>query len=834
MATIFTFKLYIRNYVLISLGVFISLFAPAQRVENRGCPVSYTRNNGNGQMITVFAPNITPGSVYAQTALNSGNQGAFTFKWNGTVINPPVINRTWITNTSNVSALNWSFGNNTTGSPFNPPAIPNAGNVKYNFFISNLPTAGVVTFEFMDPYDGSYVNTCSYPLSSGASSTGALASIAVASPTDFSYPVSTASTLYGTSGSSVEPTINAAGGTITYSLETTVAGVSINSATGVISWDATVAAGDYTLTVKASNGIAPDAFTTYNLTVTNDGVSSGNEGGLESKSIGNAIAERVFNQVITNAPSTINYKSKPAFKSITQQRITAVSVQSFIPDEQVLGANFKGFITSPTDILSFTNAKDVISVDYLQNGINKAVAFCTKTYNNVYTHTKPVCDRLKGAELISVDTIRSNSYSFIRYYLKPASGVTEYAVSFSAGTNAGANQYVLQSEWITDQFVSQDTMYNFQLWSADAVLLNKMLQNVLFKLNTDKPLQQTGAVNMPKTYISKADRNQQNQHNLQLTIKNNTVNTAGTIIISGKANEQSNNIITRSFPVTLNAFGTSVAEIVINDIAEAEMRLMVNGINEDFVYNNDGTWNIYKTPNTTVSTFKISNDTLTPGNNEFRLFRNVELKATSSDYVTIYRTIKGGGAVTNLNKYKNIRFTASGNGTVTIRLIKKSITNYSSQYAYTVQLSGNEKDYLVKLTDFRSDVSAAAINLSDVLLVSFTYETKAVPTQIETTLKNVRFSSMTLTTESGAQKIKAYPNPLTTNTTVEFNSATNDNLILQFTNAATGQVVYQQTVKANKGLNAILVNIPSTIVTGYYIIKLKSATQMFNIGVIKK
>ncbi|MFX6949610.1 hypothetical protein ABTH81_21250, partial [Acinetobacter baumannii] len=65
---------------------------------------------------------------------------------------------------------------------------------------------------------------------------------------------------------------------------------------------------------------------------------------------------------------------------------------------------YKSLITTPKDLLAITNAKDILSIDFVKNNVANAVAFGTQTSSEVYDHTKPICDRLKGAELIGLQT----------------------------------------------------------------------------------------------------------------------------------------------------------------------------------------------------------------------------------------------------------------------------------------------------------------------------------------------------------------------------------------------------------------------------------------------
>jgi len=821
-----------KSIALILLFSLTLVALQAQKVENRSCPTSYFRNNGNGQSVTIFAANISPSGIYAQNALTSGNQGNFTFKWDVNIVNPPVIKKTWVTSTSGVTTQNWIFGNNNTGSPFNPPGVPENGDVKYTFYNSNLPTAGVVTLELMDPLDGSYVNTCSYPLTNGSSSTGGIVSLAVEAPSNFSYFVSSATSLKGVSGLSVDPGINAAGGTITYTLITPVNGVSVNASKGVIAWNANTDTGTHLITIKASNGILPDAITNYTLIVAETGVTSGTDGGLESKSLGNAVAERLFNKTIQNISSDIDYGAIPKKVNDTNRQ-PQTRLQKLMPDQQILGNAVASYITSPLDILTFTNAVDVISMDYVEGGLNKAVAFCTKTLNGIYTHTKPVCDRLKGSELLAVKTIHHQNLSFLRYDLQPAKGLKEYAVSFSAGFNKNSNKIIIQSEWTTDRYSSQDTMYNFQLWSEDSTALKLMLQNVLEKLATIQQIEQQGTISEPIIYVAKANRDVKDQYKLEVVIKNNTSATRGSIHISGKQNEQSINTISSIFPISFLPNSTTTVSIPLTDMAETELKLILNGKQEDFVYNNDGIWNIYKTRNTNISEFIVTNDTVKAKPNEYRLFRNIKLKASTSDYVTVYRMLKGGGAPSDLSDYNTLRFTASGGGTVRLRLIKKSITNYANQYEYKLTLQENEKEYILPLSHFTSQGYKDEVLLKDLTILSFTYEANNGPILLNTDIRNVKFTSEHKNQLSPNTNITIFPNPVLSATTIQFNSLFDEVMNLQLVNILNGQQILQKTIPVIKGLNSYRLQVPQQLLPGTYIINLSSPKQRMQTKLLK-
>jgi len=74
--------------------------------------------------------------------------------------------------------------------------------------------------------------------------------------------------------------------------------------------------------------------------------------------------------------------------------MASVSVNSLVP-MQLSNTKLKSYLTTPTDIIGITNAKEVVSVDYTLNGSCKGVVFATTTKAAIYDHTKAVCDRLK-------------------------------------------------------------------------------------------------------------------------------------------------------------------------------------------------------------------------------------------------------------------------------------------------------------------------------------------------------------------------------------------------------------------------------------------------------
>ena len=145
-------------------------------------------------------------------------------------------------------------GNNFLGAT----AVSIGGTAVTSFIVNNNTTITAVA-------GAGATGTIAVTTSAGAgTSTGTFTF--VTAPSALVYSTNTATTNYGTAGTSVAPTVN--GGVPTYSLTGTVpAGVTINSSTGVISYSNTVLAGTYHLTVTATNNFPGSTTTTYTITV---------------------------------------------------------------------------------------------------------------------------------------------------------------------------------------------------------------------------------------------------------------------------------------------------------------------------------------------------------------------------------------------------------------------------------------------------------------------------------------------------------------------------------------------------------------------------------------
>ncbi|MDN3205621.1 T9SS type A sorting domain-containing protein [Algoriphagus sediminis] len=704
----------------------------AQEVDNKRCPQIYKRNNGNGQRITEFADNISPVSSYFLNALTKNYEGTFTFGWGAPILYPPVVTKSWITDTNGSTRLDWTFGNNNSGSPFNPPGVPNSNQVSYNFHISNLPTAGVITIEFSDPQDDLPICICSYPLTNGTASDVKL------------------------------------------------------------------------------------------IGEENLRVSSGNDGGLESKSLGTAVVEQIFSKY-QNGNVALNYQRQPSLKNYQIARTQGFTLDFFIPNEDQLGEEFTGYITSPTELLEITNAEEVVSVDYLKEGNNFATLFATETSGVIYEHSKYVCDRLKGSEVLAIDSVQVGNYKLIRSLLNPPSGLNEYAVSFSVGFNQTSSEFHLQSAWLLEDYQSEEKFFNFQFWSADAKVLQRMIEAVIASFESTGNISQTVAKTQPGIFISKSVRKSSDPSKVELTIWNRTHQSSVQLISTSKRNESSNVMLTETKEVALTPMGIQKIEWDAQDYAETSLELL-SSTKQDYIYESDGLWASFVPSGGQVRIFDIQNQNeLQAKEGTYPIWRNVQFESSGSDYATVYKTIKGGGVPADLTGFNYLNFEASGTGNLTIRLIKKSVQKFEEHYSYTVALSTNSKIYSLPLSSFQSPKINTPVQLNDLVILSFTVESKD---QLQVQLKSINFGREKELVNTNPLKVRAYPNPFSTQTTLVFESATGGPMDLGLLSMDSGKLIQNQIIETKAGSNSTQLILSPNVKKGLYILRISSNKEL--------
>jgi hypothetical protein len=582
-----------------------------------------------------------------------------------------------------------------------------------------------------------------------------------------------------------------------------------------------------------NNCYANNGYATQNVTIDtcSNSVTSGGGGGVESKTLGDVIAVRLYGNAINSTTQVDGLTNGIKFVKSGAIVNGANDLTLNILMPATIANTDAAYVSTPTDLVNFTNAVEVLAIDYAKAATTKAVAFGTKTLGDVYSHTKPICDRLKGAELLEVKNITVNGFSLMAYKVRQRTGEVEYAINLSAGTATNRSSISLQSNWFTNSYARDEKLYNFQLWAVSYEMVKAMAKDIVTKLQSNGTVNNVTNADLPKAYISKGSRK---NTELNVTINNNTSNTTGYFELREKANENST-VTTRQIPFTIQPMNQTTIQLPVKDNYEGNIYVYLNNKLTDLVYLADGTWALdYNKATTIISKFNVTNETpntLTPNANEHRLFRNVSVAATAKDYITVYKTMMGGGLEQNVSSFKSLLFTANATGasSVAVTLVKKSIIDWKDQYSYTVALDGN-KEYGINLNQFKSAKYTDAINANDIIAVNFSFiNSRGITSAMNINLSKARFASNTVATDVTAQMMSIYPNPTTGRFTVGFTSETATPLVLKVVALSTGKVVKTQFINATKGVNQTAVELNNTTSTnGLFIVTLEGDNIKYN------
>ena len=557
-------------------------------------------------------------------------------------------------------------------------------------------------------------------------------------------------------------------------------------------------------------------------------VSSGNTGGLESISLGDAITKRVYLLAQTSAQSGINYQNLKSWEQAGIQKksagtINSIAIIDLVP-RQLSNAKLKSFITTPTDILGMTNAKEVVSVDYTLNGNCKAVVFATTTKLAIYDHTKAVCDRLKGASVIGLEQRGILGMNVIRFALKYEDGHTEYIISFSASSSSVRNTFGIQSNWLKADYLPEDIMYNFQIWSVSDELTVEITKLIFEQLNQIAPIEhlKQGKI-VPDTYFESAKRT---GTNMTFQIRSSVAGTNGYFELQEKANEQSS-VTIKKVPFSFGVPGSNTMQIAVADIFETTIKMVINNQIQDEVFLSDGSWAVdYNNSNTVLNKFEIKNSSKTFASEEYQLFRNIQINAVTSTYVTALKLLRGGGLPKDLTQFKSIKFNATCNCNLKITLVKQSTKNWDDQYYIKIPLSTTAKDYMIDLSEFISAKSKNTINADDINSVVFTISNSAgITTNIFHTLINLAFSKETAAyvRSLSSKEVQVYPNPTSGRFNCSFQSDKAVHMQLTITELTSGIIVYSKLVSALKGSNLVPIDVASGITKlGTYLLSFHS------------
>lgn len=342
------------------------------------------------------------------------------------------------------------------------PVVDNGGGTA-TFSITSTPVAGIS----IDGITGvlswtSAVVPNTYDISvTAANSIGTTATTyrltiftALTAPTNLTYTPSSSTIVKGTIGNSATPLINNGGSTVTFSLSGTIpSGVSISSTTGVISWDNTVAVGNYNILVIATNNLG-NTSTNYTLTVSNtptvvaptsfaytpssSSTSQGTAGSSATPSINNGLGVIAYSG---------NFISGVTINSTTGVISWNASVALGTYNFTITATNSAGSTTTSYS-LTVTAAATNGAVCFSSEILPLYQTYCAQTgcHNSITARKGIILDSYNNI----MNGIRANNPNSSKYYTVITNGGGDDKMPPSGSAQMGSTQISLIQKWINE------------------------------------------------------------------------------------------------------------------------------------------------------------------------------------------------------------------------------------------------------------------------------------------------------------------------------------------------------------------------------------------------
>ncbi len=557
--------------------------------------------------------------------------------------------------------------------------------------------------------------------------------------------------------------------------------------------------------------------------------SGANDGGLESNNrLSEQINKRNFNRVKSsykfNRQTAKRFARTEGYENRRQD--SSFELTDLIP-ENTINEDY-AVETSPVDLITITNATELYAVDYMKLGNPVASVLALKTEDGVYEHTKYICDRLLGAQLIAVSTIEIKGHSFIRSLIRNADGTLEFVLSLSAKMIDNDSKFSIESHWNLDKYEENVGFYNFQIWANSLDNLLLLGEEVVSLLEAQNPVVAYNNSAPPTVFIRKG-------RYINGKLKVQVVNTNGTeevTLDAGLRETETSPVNYITSTINLDRNYISNIEIETGNLFDIGFRIGDGIATPDDLFMSDGPWGVddYVAE---VNSYEILPNEVTFEDDTFPVERNLFLNAKTSQYVSAYRALTPKFNPVNLSQYDSFKFQGQGTGILEVRFIKESINQWEAQYKTSVLLTQEFQEFTIPLSEFTS-TNGDDLELNDVISIVFTMvsENRVVETK-EMNLKALHFlNSNILSVEAVDSKEAihtiAIPNPMVTSTTVHFTAKDTQEAKLSLYNSL-GKLVKQIEFKTTNGSNEIKLN-REQLLSGLYFIKIESNTTNYKLS----
>ena len=449
-----------------------------------------------------------------------------------------------------------------------------------------------------------------------------------------------------------------------------------------------------------------------------DDVSSANDGGLESNGkLARLIAKRNFNRKRSGV--TLNKKNAQNQYNKSNQlnlKSSSAQLQSYLPDTGMYGDE-TAHISSPTDLLTITNAEEVFSLDMYKNDRRVSAVLATATKGKVYDHSKAICDRLNNSSLEDVRSVTVRGHKIISSKIKRPNGDIENTLSFSVKLGDVSNE--LFSTWNIEQYPGGD-YYNFQIWGSSFSQVFTIANHILDKFAAEKTFTSVTIDDNVPTVFVKSGYYENGKVHLNLINKNKSS------LVTFKANISETEVAS-SVPMTksiaLSGQWNESITISTGTLFDIGFSLSTDKSEQkDALYLADGPWGIdYLDEYATINSFNVKKGDSTTDENIYQVEREPSVSGEVKGTMNLFRHLLPGDQTLAVKDYSTIQFEIKNDVPIEVILVPENLSDWNNRLRTVVAVNDSKKAYKIPFEDF-VDANGNTLKLDDIKQLYFQLE----------------------------------------------------------------------------------------------------------------
>ena len=260
--------------------------------------------------------------------------------------------------------------------------------------------------------------------------------------------------------------------------------------------------------------------------------------------------------------------------------------------------------------------------------------------------------------------------------------------------------------------------------------------------------------------------------------------------------------------------------------------LQVDGYaQQDALYLADGPWGIdYNANLEQIASFDVANNPIAFNDDLYEIERQPTVSGTVTGNVNLFRHVLPGDQTLDVSDFEALQFYMTSDNPIEVILMPEQLEGWNNRLRYTIAPNSENTFYNIAFSDF-VDANGQSGTITDVKTIVFSVlgdYANAVPFNLG--VSEVAFGAQQSLGindfETEDNTLHAFPNPMQSNTTINFTMAQNETVQFVVYDQL-GKQVYSKTYNAIAGQNSITFN-RGNLSAGVYFCKIANSQLTYN------